>query len=59
MQPNFLVIQEDMEISSGTILKNNNWIFIPYNIEYQNRKDELIQLFKDEKLEIEAVRQLD
>lgn len=52
-------IQEDMEISSGTILKNNNWIFIPYNIEYQNRKDELIQLFKDEKLEIEAVRQLD
>ncbi|GHV62419.1 hypothetical protein AGMMS49587_09230 [Spirochaetia bacterium] len=49
-------INDNVRIKSGTILKNNNWIFIPYNIDYKIRNIELQRLFIKYKLDIDLFK---
>lgn len=52
----FEKISETITIKSGTPLKKGDWVYVPYNIEYQTRKAELEEAFKKKKLDIEKIR---
>lgn len=46
----------DSELDSGTILKQKDWVFIPYNYRYNQRKIKIEKLFNENKLDIEEFK---
>ncbi len=43
-------------LSSGTIISHYDWIFVPYNIEYHDRSQELENIFLSEGLDIDRFK---
>ncbi len=45
-------ITNSQQINSGIELKKTDWVFIPYNFQYQSRRNELEKLIKENGLDI-------